>query len=85
MQSKSTVIGSPNSLCKSKENGSLGLRRIKYVNKDNVYPKDNVHPKSPLHPPPHLSKFLWTKKTSLLEDTLISLYAKSNLTLTSYY
>ena len=38
MQSKSTVIGSPNSLCKSKENGSLGLRRTKYVNKDNVYP-----------------------------------------------
>ena len=37
-QSKSTVIGSPSSLCKSKENGSLGLRRIKYVNKDNVYP-----------------------------------------------
>ena len=25
------------------------------------------------------------KKTSLLDDTLISLYAKSNLTLTSYY
>ena len=43
-QSKSTVIGSPSSLCKPKENGSLGLRRIKYVNKDIVYPKDNVYP-----------------------------------------
>ena len=43
-QSKSTVIGSPSSLCKSKENGSLGLRRRKFVNKDYVYPKDNVNP-----------------------------------------